>query len=135
MKLTSDHHLLVFGISTVVAFLKNTFIYLFVLFLAMLGLCCCAGFFSSCGKWGLLSSCCAWASHRGGFSCCGVQAAGHMGFSSCSSQASERGLWSCGAWAWLLCSVWIFPDQGQNPCLLHWQETCEPPKKLFPPFI
>ena len=30
-------------------------IYLFIyLFLAMLGLCCCAWAFSSCGEWGLL---------------------------------------------------------------------------------
>ena len=28
------------------------------------------GFFSSCSKWVLLSSCNAWASHCGGFSCC-----------------------------------------------------------------
>ena len=36
----------------------------------------------------------------------------------------------CGAWAsvvvahWLSCSVacGIFPDQGSNPCPLHWQE-------------
>ena len=30
------------------------FIYLFILFLAVLGLCCCARAFSSCGEWGLL---------------------------------------------------------------------------------
>ena len=34
-------------------FFKNKFIYL-ILFLAALGLCCCARAFSSCGKWGLL---------------------------------------------------------------------------------
>ena len=32
-------------------FFKNLFIYLF---LAALGLCCCARAFSSCGEWGLL---------------------------------------------------------------------------------
>ena len=37
-----------------VLFLKNKF-YLFIyLFLAALGLCCCARAFSSCGEWGLL---------------------------------------------------------------------------------
>ena len=41
------------------------FIYLF-LFLAVVSLL--LGLFSSCGKWGLLSSCCVRASH-GGFSC------------------------------------------------------------------
>ena len=36
-------------------FLKNKFIYLFVyLFMAVLGLCCCAWAFSSCGERGLL---------------------------------------------------------------------------------
>ena len=36
-------------------FLKNKFIYLFIyLFLAALGLHCCAQAFSSCGEWGLL---------------------------------------------------------------------------------
>ena len=33
-------------------FLKNLFIYF--LFLAVLGLCCCVRAFSSCGEWGLL---------------------------------------------------------------------------------
>ena len=35
-------------------FLKILFIYLFVCFLAVLGLRCCARAFSSCGEWGLL---------------------------------------------------------------------------------
>ena len=39
--------------------------------------------FSSCSRQrqGLLSSCCVWASHCGGFSCCEVWALGHVGFS------------------------------------------------------
>ena len=45
------------------------FIYLF---LAVLGLHCCAWAFSSCSKWGLFSSWCEWASHCGGFSCFGA---------------------------------------------------------------
>ena len=40
--------------------------------------------FSSCSKWGLLSSCGAQASHCGGFSCCRAWALGLAGFSSCS---------------------------------------------------
>ena len=81
-------------------FLKNKFIYLF---LAALGLCCCAQAFSSCGERGLLfvvvhglivvaSLCCraralgAWASV--------VMA---HGLHSCGSQALERRLSSCGA--------------------------------------
>ena len=43
--------------------------------------------FSSCGKWGLLSSCGARASHCGDFSCCRVRALGHDGFSSCGPRA------------------------------------------------
>ena len=65
--------------------------------------------FPSCSKWGLLSSCGVWASPCSGFSCCGAQ--------------------TLGAWALvvvvhgLCCSAagGIFPDQGSNPCPLHWQ--------------
>ena len=57
----------------------------FLLFLAVLGLCCYRQAFSSCGEWGLLSSCGAETSRCGGFSsqnmgstmqarCCGAQA-------------------------------------------------------------
>ena len=49
-------------------------------------------------------------------------ALGHVGFnscgqwlSSCGSQALEHRLNSCGT------ACGIFPDQGSNPCLLHWQ--------------
>ena len=44
-------------------------------------------FFSSCSEWGLLSGCCVWASHCGGFSCGGAGALGCSGFSGCGSQA------------------------------------------------
>ena len=66
-------------------YFKN-YIYL-LLFLAVLGLCCCAGFFSFCRDQGLLSSCDARASHCG-FSCCRTE--GCAGFSSCSSWAWEH---------------------------------------------
>ena len=39
------------------------------LFVFVLGLCCCTWAFSSCGEWGLLSSCGVWASCCSGFSC------------------------------------------------------------------
>ena len=42
-------------------------IILFLYFLAVLGLCCCVGFLSNCGKWGPLCSCGVQASHCGGF--------------------------------------------------------------------
>ena len=54
-------------------FLTNLFIYLF---LAALGLRCCARAFSSCGEQGLLFHCSARASCCGGFSCCGARAPG-----------------------------------------------------------
>ena len=69
----------------------------------------CAIFFSSCREHELLSSCCAQASHRSHFSCCGAQA---------------LGVWASVVVAWgLSCSVacGIFLDQGSNPCPLHWQ--------------
>ena len=96
-------------------FFNNFFI---SLFLAVLGLCCCAiFFFSSCGEQGLLSSCGVWASHWGGFSCCRARALGARasvavvrGLRSCSSRGSRaqaQELWQHG----LSCSVagGIFP--------------------------
>ena len=65
-------------------FLKNNFIYFLF---GYAGLHCCSGFFSSCSKEGLISSCGVWASHSGGFSCC---RAWTLGLSSCSSQALEH---------------------------------------------
>ena len=77
------------------------FIYLF---LAALGLRCCAQAFSSCRGGGATLSCGARASHCGGFSCCGARALGAQGsivvahgLSSCGSRALEYRLSSCGA--------------------------------------
>ena len=81
------------------------------LFMAVLGLCCCARAFSSCGELGLLflavhGLLIVVASHCGGFSCCGVRALGAWaslvaayGFGSCGSRALEHRLSSCGAQA------------------------------------
>ena len=74
--------------------------YLFIyvcmcLFLAALGLCCYKRAFSSWGEQGLLSSCSAWVSLCGGFSCCRAQAPGRAGFSSCGTQVYlPRGMWN-----------------------------------------
>ena len=85
-------------------FFFNKFIYLF---LAALGLRCGAG-----------------ASHCSGFSCCGAQALGARasvvvarGPESAGSVVVVHGL-SCPA------ACGIFPDQGSNPCPLHWQADC-----------
>ena len=67
----------------------NKYLFIYLLFLATLGLHCCSGFFSSCGKWGLLSNCGTWAFHCGGFSCCRAQALGCIGFSSCGTRAQQ----------------------------------------------
>ena len=73
-----------------------------------LGLClvfvAVRGLYSSCGEWGLLSSC-ARASHCGGFSCCEIWALGAWpsvvvayGLSNCISWPLECRFNSCGAW-------------------------------------
>ena len=87
-------------------FLKNSLVNLF---LAALGLHCFAQAFSGCGEQSLLSNCDAWPSHCDGFSCCGAQALGTQ-----ASAVAMHGLSRSKARG-------IFPDQGQNPCLLHQQ--------------
>ena len=54
----------------------SSFFVVVYLFLAMLGLHCCAQAFSACGEPGLLPSCSAQASHCGGFLCRGARAPG-----------------------------------------------------------
>ena len=99
------------------AHLKRTFEWVLFLsfkmylFLAVLGLHCCEGFFSWCSNRGLLSS----GAAR-------------------DSAVTAHGLCSCGSWTWehrlshvahwLSCSTaWgIFSDQGLNSCIPHWQE-------------
>ena len=75
----------------------HSFIYLF---LAILGLCCCSWAFSSC-EWGLLSG-------------CGVQAPGER-----AQRLEHVGLVAPEAGG-------ISPDQGSNPCTLHWQVNSQP---------
>ena len=92
----------------------------------MPGLCCCTGFFLAAVS-GDQSSCSAWASPCGDFSCCGAQALGAQ-----ASVLVPCRLWSTGLVAVahrLSCSVAceIFLDQGLNPCLLHWQVDSQPP--------
>ena len=60
-----------------------------ILFIYLAALClhCYVWAFSSCRELGLLSCCCVWTFHSGGFSCWGAWALGHTGFSSCGTQA------------------------------------------------
>ena len=84
-------------------FILVKFVYLF---LTALGLRCCARAFSSCGEGGTTLRWGEWASHCGGFSCCGAWAVAMRasvvlarGLSSCGSWALEHRLSSCGAQA------------------------------------
>ena len=88
----------------------------------MLGLYCCSGFFSSCREWGLLSSCDIQA-YCGGFSCCRAEALGCV-----STVVAALGSIDSIVVQGLSCSATcgIFPDQGSNLCLLHWQADCLP---------
>ena len=108
-------------------FLINLF-YLIYLFLAALGLCCCARAFSSCGEQGLLfiavlrlliAVASLAAEHRP--QARGPQQSWHAG-----PAAVARGLQSSGSAAAVhgpSCSTvcGILPDQGSNPWPLHWQ--------------
>ena len=70
-------------------------VFLFHLFLAVLGLCCCTGF-SLVVPSGGYSSCSARASHCGGSSCWGARALGSSSLSSCGSRALEHRFNTCG---------------------------------------
>ena len=66
--------------------------------------------------------CGVWASHCGGFSCCGARAPGAWasvvvahGLSSCGLRALEHRLSSCGARAQLLRGMWDLPGPGLEP--------------------
>ena len=82
------------------SFLKKLVIY--YIFLTVLGLHRCARALSSCGKWELLPSCGAEASHCSG-ACCRAWALECLGFR------------SCGTWAWLPCSMWDLPRPRIEP--------------------
>ena len=97
------------------------FVFFLFLFLAALGLRCCA-WLSVAAVSGATLHCCAQASHCGGFSCCRAQALGARAsvvvahrLSICGSQALERRLSSCGTRAQLLGGMWNLPGPGLEP--------------------
>ena len=98
-----------FDMCSVLFYLLIYYINLFIyLFMAVLGLRCCARAFSSCGKWGLL-----FIAVRGLL----IVVASRCRARALCAQASvvvAHGL-SCSA------ACGIFPDQDLNPCPLHWQ--------------
>ena len=81
--------------------------------MAALGLRCCARAFSSCGKRGPL-----FIVVRGPLTIAASLVAEH--------KLQTRRLSSCGSRAQLLRACGIFPDQGLNPCSLHWQADSQP---------
>ena len=110
------------------------FICLFYLFiLAVLGLCCCERAFSNCGKRellfiavrGLLIVVASLAAEHG------LQARGLQQLQHVVSVVVAHGLQSTGSVVVtqeLSCSAacGVFPDQGLNPCSLHWQADSQP---------
>ena len=104
------------------------YINLFILFLAVLGLRCCAWAFSSCGQQGLL-----FVAVRGLLTAAsflveehGLQVHGLQQLWLAGSVVVAQGLQSAGSVVvvhGLSCSVacGIFLDQGSNPCPLLWQ--------------
>ena len=75
----------------------------------MLGLRCCAWSFSSCGEWGLLSSCSAGLLIEG-FSCCEAQAPGAQ-----PSVVAVNGFSGFGSQAQLFYDMWNLPAPGIKP--------------------
>ena len=96
---------------------------------------------SSCGKWGLLYSCGACATHCSGFSCYravfrafGLQQLWHVG-----SVVVAPRLWNIGSVVVAHgpscpAACGFFLDQRSNPCLLYWSADSLPGKngKEFP---
>ena len=81
--------------------------------MAVLGLRFCARAFSNCGKWGHSSSRCM------GLSLSRPLLLRSTGSRRTGSVVVAHGL-SCSA------ACGIFPDQGSNPCSLHWQADSQP---------
>ena len=81
--------------------------------MTVLSLRFCARAFSSCGKWGPL-----FIAVRGPPTIVASLVAEH--------RLQTRGLSNCGSRAQLLPACGILPDQGSNPCPLHWQADSQP---------
>ena len=106
------------------SFSNNSFkIYLFIyVFLAALGSSLLRTGFLQLQRAGATLPCGVWASHCGGFSCCGAWALGVLAsvvaarkLSSCGSWALECRLSSCGTRALLLRGMWDLPGPGFEP--------------------
>ena len=96
------------------------------IYLAALGLCCCVGVFCSCSEQDY-----SWLPHMG-FSLQRLLLLWSTGPGTQASVVAAHGLQSSGSVVVthsLSCSMahGIFPDQGLNPCPLHWQVASYPP--------
>ena len=89
------------------------YLFIFYLFLAVLVLRFCAKAFPSCGKWGPL-----FIAVRGPLTIV-ASLVGSTGSRRAGSVVVAHGL-SCSA------ACGILPDQGSNPCPLHWQADSQP---------
>ena len=92
-------------------FFFNDFIY------GCAGSSCCLGFSLAAASRGCSPVGAAWASHRGGSSCCGAWALVPTDLF-CGSRAREPRTSGCDAWAQLLCHVWSSQTRGGTrvPC-------------------
>ena len=95
-------------------FYMNGWILFIYLFLAVLGLRFCAGAFSSCGKRGGHSSSC----------CVGLSLSRPLLLRSIGSRRAGSVVVAHGPSCSAACG--ILPDQGSNPCPLHWQADSQP---------
>ena len=112
----------------------NLFIFIFYLFLAALGLCCCTQAFSSCSERGLLFV----VVRRLLIAVASLVAEHGALLSMWASVAAARGLSSCGARASLLCGMWDLPGPGfkpVSPALAGRFLTCAAPGKSIEPLI
>ena len=117
-------------------FFFNKFIYLFIYFFGCVGSSLLRAGFLKLRRAGATLRCGAWASHCGGFSCCGAQALGARASVVVArrlrARALERRLNSCDAQAYLLCSMWDLPGPGiepMSPALAGRFLTTAPPGK------
>ena len=90
--------------------------------MAVLGLRFCARAFSSCGKWGHSSSRCA-----------GLSLSRPLLLRSTDSRRAGSVVVAHGPSHSAACG--IFPDQGSNPCPLHWQADSQPLRHQGSPSI
>ena len=107
-------------------FLKNVFIFIIYFIFGCVGSSLLHAGFLQLRRARATLRCGARASHCGGFSCCGAWALDvwasvvvARGLQSTVSVVVVHGL-SCSA------ACGILPDQGSNPCPLHWQVDLQP---------